>query len=72
VFTYKTGQPIIRQDIGEKPGVVAVRTQGGFVVASKNGFSLLVDGKLERIVSPYGEDHPILRMNDGAVDCRGQ
>jgi|ERR1700731_3908505 sugar lactone lactonase YvrE len=72
VYTYRQGQPTIRYDIGEKPGVVAVRTQGGFVVASKNGFSLLVDGKLERIVSPFGENHPILRMNDGAVDCQGQ
>jgi sugar lactone lactonase YvrE len=72
VFRHRAGQPRVRYDIGEKPGVVGLRTQGGYVVASKNGFSLLEeDGKLQRIVSPYGENHPILRMNDGAVDCKG-
>lgn len=71
VFTHRHGQPTVRYDIGEKPGVIAVRSKGGIVVASKNGFSFLKDGKLDRIVSPFGQDHPILRMNDGAVDCKG-
>ncbi|KAI8576650.1 hypothetical protein K450DRAFT_256053 [Umbelopsis ramanniana AG] len=73
VFSRKPGQPTVRYDIGEKPGVVGMRRKGGYVVASKNGFSLLEqDGKLKRIVSPFGENHPILRMNDGAVDCKGR
>lgn len=72
VFTHRHGQPTVRYDIGEKPGVIAVRSKGGIVVASKNGFSFLKDGKLDRIVSPFGQDHPILRMNDGAVDCKGE
>ena len=60
-------------DVGVPIGVLAVRTRGGLVMATKNGFAFW-DPKtrqLEYIKNPE-QGKPYMRFNDGAVDSRGR
>jgi L-arabinonolactonase len=59
--------------VGEKVGVMALRENGGMVLASDKGFSFWDPGsrKLEPIGDPE-RDKPETQFNDGAVDRRGR
>ena len=60
-------------DVGVPIGVLALRTSGGLVMATKKGFALWDKdaAKLRYILNPEF-DKPHLRFNDGAVDSRGR
>lgn len=60
-------------DVGVPIGVLAVRSRGGLVMATKNGFAFW-DPKarrLEDIKNPE-QGKPYMRFNDGEVDSRGR
>jgi sugar lactone lactonase YvrE len=60
-------------DVGVPIGVLAVRSRGGLVMATKNGFAFW-DPKarrLEYIKNPE-QGKPYMRFNDGEVDSRGR
>ncbi|HXY91948.1 MAG TPA: SMP-30/gluconolactonase/LRE family protein [Acidimicrobiia bacterium] len=58
-------------DIGRHVGAVAPRARGGFVVAVREGFGVVQDGRIEVVAAPYARD-PSIRMNDGACDPAGR
>ncbi len=60
-------------DVGVPIGVLALRTSGGLVMATKKGFALWDKdtARLRYILNPEF-DKPHLRFNDGAVDSRGR
>jgi sugar lactone lactonase YvrE len=60
-------------DVGVPIGVLALRTSGGLVMATKKGFALWDKDatELRYIINPEF-DKPHLRFNDGAVDSRGR
>jgi sugar lactone lactonase YvrE len=60
-------------DVGVPIGVLALRTTGGLVMATKKGFALWDKdtAELRYIINPEF-DKPQLRFNDGAVDSRGR
>src|SRR5207249_2953359 len=60
-------------DVGVPIGVLALRTAGGLVMATKNGFAFW-DPKtqaLQFLANPEA-DKPHTRFNDGAVDSQGR
>lgn len=56
---------------GQPVGAVALRNQGGLLLAAQDGFAELHDGEL-RLLAPVEEDRPENRMNDGKVDPAGR
>ena len=59
--------------LGEKAGVLALRSQGGLVIASEKGFSFFdpLTRRLEPVADP--ESHkPQTQFNDGKVDPAGR
>lgn len=62
-----------RWDLGEPLGCLALRAQGGAVVALKSGLHAfdLATGAKELLAAPEA-DRPQNRFNDGAVDPRGR
>lgn len=60
-----------RAHVSAVAACVGLRTQGGCVVATERGFSLL-DGDGATEVLPDLWDDPGVRMNDGAVDIYGR
>ncbi len=60
-------------DVGVAIGVLALRTSGGLIMATKNGFAFWDSSSigLRYIVNPE-VSRPHLRFNDGAVDSRGR
>lgn len=59
--------------VGVPVGVLALRTSGGLVMATKNGFAFWHPDRkeLEYITNPEA-GKPHMRFNDGAVDSRGR
>lgn len=60
-------------DVGVRVGVLALRSSGGLVMATKDGFAFWEPHTqaLRFIVDPEAEK-PYTRFNDGAVDCQGR
>ena len=60
-------------EVGEMVGVLALREQGGMVMATNHGFALWHPDakKLEHIIDPEA-DNPLTRFNDGSVDRAGR
>jgi sugar lactone lactonase YvrE len=60
-------------DVGEKIGVIALRKEGGLVIATNHGFSFfdLISQRLDRIGDPEA-DKPETQFNDGKVDRSGR
>lgn len=56
---------------GTPIGAVALRQQGGLVLAARDGFAVLESGVL-RVVAPVEADRPSNRMNDGNIDPQGR
>lgn len=60
-------------DVGVPIGVLALRTSGGLVMATKKGFAFWDKdtAELRYVINPEF-DKPHLRFNDGAADSRGR
>jgi sugar lactone lactonase YvrE len=60
-------------DVGVRVGVLALRSSGGLVMATKKGFAFWEPRTqaLRLLVDPEA-DKPTNRFNDGAVDCQGR
>jgi sugar lactone lactonase YvrE len=60
-------------DVGVRVGVLALRSSGGLVMATKEGFAFWEPRTraLRLLVDPEAEK-PSNRFNDGAVDCQGR
>lgn len=60
-------------DVGVPIGVLAVRSRGGLVMATKNGFAFW-DPKVRRLeyIKNPEQGKPYMRFNDGEVDSRGR
>ncbi len=65
IETYQLGQPV---------GVIALRQQGGLVVAVRDGFGFfdLDANRLELLEENAEKDNPEVRFNDGAIDPDGR
>lgn len=60
-------------DVGQVVGSMALREQGGAIVALKDGiFSLDFDSGALNLLAPAQHTHPRAQMNDGKVDRRGR
>ena len=59
--------------VGTSIGVLAQRTSGGLVMATKQGL-VFWDSHSKTLIplAHPGADRPHMRFNDGAVDCRGR
>lgn len=70
--------PITRHAVGQPLGVLALREQGGLVMALRDGFALYNDTTKEltwlhgRLAAQLDGHHPEARFNDGAVDPAGR
>ncbi len=62
-----------RIDVGVSIGVLALRTSGGIVMATRQGFAFWEPEtrQIKFLVNPE-EGKPYMRFNDGAVDCMGR
>jgi len=61
------------QDVGRPVGSVALRRDGGLVLAADDGFRLLDPGAAEtRLFAPVEAENALTRMNDGKVDPAGR
>lgn len=59
--------------VGRSVGAVALREDGGLVLAAHDGFFLIeVDGTLLRPVSSFRSDAELVRFNDGKIDPQGR
>ena len=59
-------------DVGLPVGVLALRTKGGLVMATKKGFAFWNQQQGLRFIADPEADKPHTRFNDGAVDCQGR
>ena len=59
-------------DVGLPIGALALRTSGGLIMATKNGFAFWDAHKGLRFIADPEAHKPHTRFNDGAVDCRGR
>lgn len=57
--------------VGQPVGALALRARGGLLLAVRDGFAELADGKLT-IIAEVESDRPENRMNDGKVDPAGR
>lgn len=59
--------------VGTSIGVLAQRTSGGLVMATRQGFVFWTNPNKTLVPLAHPEaDRPQMRFNDGAVDCRGR
>ncbi len=58
-------------DVGVPVGVLALRSSGGLVMATKNGFAFWDQQKGLRLIADPEAHKPHTRFNDGAVDSQG-
>ena len=67
-------QQVRTYDVGQALGVMAHRTNGGVVVAVRDGFGLMnsVGGKMQLIEPSPEQNNPKVRFNDGAVSPDGR
>jgi sugar lactone lactonase YvrE len=60
-------------ELGRPVGAVALRRDGGYVVAVEDGFALLSErGSNVDLIAPVGADDPRIRFNDGKCDPAGR
>jgi sugar lactone lactonase YvrE len=59
-------------NVGQDVGAVALRSQGGLVLALRNGFAVLDGDGAVASIARLDEDDPRLRLNDARCDSRGR
>jgi sugar lactone lactonase YvrE len=59
-------------DVGQPLGAVALRADGGLVLAVRDGFAVLVEDGNLRMLAEVETEKTGTRMNDGACDARGR
>jgi len=66
--------PVESFEIGQKLGSLALRTAGGIVMAAQNGFGFFEETtQTFTLIDNFSADnHPEIRLNDGAVDSQGR
>lgn len=59
-------------DVGQQLGAVALREQGGVVLAMEDGFALMAPGGSAQMIAPITAHDSNLRFNDGKCDPAGR